>query len=119
MFHAPEKFRETSGLMPSSKLDGNNGVFYVSSLKLTRMLRVIISDGGGWEHVSVSLHNRCPTWDEMCFVKDLFWGEDDLVVQMHPPKDDYVNYHPYCLHLWRKSGTNGFCERPPKLFVGP
>ena len=34
----------------------------------------IASWAGGWEHVSVSLRNRCPTWDEMCLVKDIFGG---------------------------------------------
>ena len=35
-------------------------------------LRVLFSDGLGWDHVSVSLADRCPTWAEMCFIKDLF-----------------------------------------------
>lgn len=47
---------------------------------------IIASWGGGWEHVSVSLSNRCPTWEEMCMVKDIFWGEDECVIQFHPPK---------------------------------
>lgn len=55
----------------------------------------------GWEHVSVSTKNRTPNWTEMCFVKDLFWAEDECVVQFHPPKSDYINYHPYVLHMWR------------------
>lgn len=82
------------------------------------MVRIIASDGDGWEHVSISLNFRDPTWDEMCYFKSLFWDEEDFVVQMHPPKSDYVNNHPYCLHLWRKAGTNDFCERPPSLLVG-
>lgn len=57
----------------------------------------------GWEHVSITLTDveRCPKWDEMAYIKDLFWNEDELVVQLHPPKDQYVNLHPHCLHLWR------------------
>lgn len=55
----------------------------------------------GWEHVSVSTRDRVPNWSEMCFVKDLFWAEDECVVQFHPPKSDYINIHPYVLHLWR------------------
>lgn len=72
-----------------------------------RSLRIISSDGTWltekypWEHVSVSLENRCPNWPEMCFVKDLFWEDDEVVMQLHPAKSDYVNNHPYCLHLWR------------------
>ena len=54
-----------------------------------------------WEHVSVSLPDRCPTWEEMCEIKDLFWKATETVVQFHPPKTSYVNNHPYCLHLWR------------------
>lgn len=69
-----------------------------------------------WEHVSVSLPNRCPTWAEMCAIKDLFWDESDCVVQYHPPKRDWVNNHPYCLHLWRPVGQE--IQRPPSLMVG-
>jgi len=38
-----------------------------------------------WEHVSVSTRHRCPYWKEMCFVKDLFWDEEEPVMQLHPP----------------------------------
>jgi hypothetical protein len=38
----------------------NNGAFRVPG-----GLRVIASDGEGWDHVSVSLPDRCPTWEEM------------------------------------------------------
>jgi hypothetical protein len=117
-FHVPEQYRIRTGAMGSDESYGNNGQFLIKSLKLVKPLRVQASDGEGWEHVSVSLAERCPTWFEMCFVKDLFWGPDDLVVQFHPPKADYVDVHPYCLHLWRKVGTNAFCERPPKEMIG-
>jgi len=69
-----------------------------------------------WEHVSVSLKDRTPTWEEMSFVKDLFWHETETVIQFHPHKSEYVNCHPNCLHLWRhKSGHT----LPPSYFVGP
>ena len=79
-------------------------------------IAVIASWGGGWEHVSVSLARRCPTWEEMCMVKDIFWGEEECVVQFHPPRSEYVNRHPYCLHLWKKIGEE--YETPPKEYVG-
>jgi hypothetical protein len=71
----------------------------------------------GWEHVSVSSETRCPTWEEMCFVKDLFWGEDELVVQYHPPKSEHVNFHPHCLHLWKSLRVP--MPAPPSILVGP
>ena len=77
---------------------------------------IVASWGGGWEHVSVSLAKRCPFWDEMCMIKDIFWGENECVVQYHPPKTDYINNHPYCLHMWKKIGYE--FERPPSIFVG-
>lgn len=66
-----------------------------------------------WEHVSVS-SKRTPTWDEMCYVKSLFFEENDCVVQYHPPKSDYVNVAKTCLHLWKFKGD---MPRPPKEYV--
>lgn len=71
---------------------------------------------GQWEHVSVSLEHRCPTWEEMCIVKNLFWDEEETVIQIHPPRSQYVNYHPFCLHLWR---YRGIMPAPPAIAVGP
>ena len=75
-------------------------------------LKVIFSDGRPaypWDHVGVSLYlppsralsMRVPTWDEMCFVKDLFFDEEEAVVQFHPPESHYVNLNKWVLHLWR------------------
>ena len=55
----------------------------------------------GWEHVSVSLPGRAPTWDEMCFIKDIFFDPEDVIVQLHPKKSEYVNLHKHCLHMWK------------------
>lgn len=79
-------------------------------------LRVIASWDGGWDHVSVSLSDRCPTWDEMTYVKQLFWDDEDCVVQYHPPKSRYVNNYANCLHLW-KSQQVPF-PGPPEWMVG-
>lgn len=64
---------------------------------------MIVSDEMGWEHVSVHPFDekRTPTWEEMCYVKDLFWEREETVIQYHPAKSRYVNIHPYTLHLWR------------------
>ena len=82
-----------------------------------RPLTIIFSDGMGWDHVSVSTPNRCPNWNEMCFVKSLFWANDDAVMQLHPPQSDYVNIHEYCLHLWRPQEAT--IPLPPSIMVGP
>lgn len=66
-----------------------------------RNLRIIVGDGMGWDHVSVSTSTRCPTWEEMCEVKELFFRNDECAMQLHPPKADWINCHPFCLHLWK------------------
>lgn len=68
-----------------------------------------------WEHVSISMADRCPTWEEMCYIKDLFWEPEETVVQYHPPKSEYVNMAKYCLHLWHFKGE---MPSPPKHYVG-
>jgi hypothetical protein len=79
--------------------------------------RVLASNGEDWEHVSISLINRCPTWQEMCHIKSIFWNDDETVIQYHPAKEDYVNYHPFCLHLWKPIGKE--LPKPPTSLIGP
>ncbi len=114
-FHVPEKFRLREGRVGTDESFGNNGAFMVK-VAHGQLLYVIASDGGGWEHVSVSRRDRIPTWDEMCQVKALFWDDTDCVVQFHPPRADYVNNHSRCLHLWRPVDME--MPRPPSLMVG-
>jgi hypothetical protein len=83
-------------------------------------LAIMASEGDDefpWEHVSVSTQRRPPNWEEMCFVKDLFWNEEEVVMQLHPSKSEYVNYHPHCLHMWRP--TKAEIPLPPSILVGP
>ncbi len=80
---------------------------------------VIASWGGNWEHVSVSIPalivKRLPTWDEMCAIKELFFKDEECVIQYHPAKKDYINNHPFVLHLWKP--TKERIPMPPKEFV--
>lgn len=80
------------------------------------MLFCIVSDGMGWEHVSVSLKTRMPTWTELQFVKDLFWEDEEAVIQIHPKKSQYVNNHAFVLHLWRPTEVE--IPLPPSILVG-
>lgn len=109
-FHVPEKYRVTSGHLASDARFGNNGMFE------WRKFIIIASDQLGWEHVSVSLPTRCPTWEEMCRIKGMFWDAEDCVMQLHPPKALHVNNHNFCLHLWRPIGVE--IPLPPVEMVG-
>jgi hypothetical protein len=106
---------ELSQLATTSS-DGNNGCFFFTfrGVKLV----VIASDGGGWDHVSVRVDGvaRCPTWDEMCYIKEQFFKDDEAAIQIHPTKAEYVNDHPFVLHLWRSQ--NQIQPLPPEFMVG-
>ena len=93
-------------------IDGVAGILHMPGL---RHCTVIASWGGGWEHVSVHPSNRTPDWDEMCAIKDMFWNGDEVVMQFHPAKSNYVNLMLNCLHLWRPIEHE--IPVPPTLYV--
>jgi hypothetical protein len=110
--------RVREGAMASDDSYGFNGSFrfVINGVRI----KVIASDGMGWQHVSVSINDSTftPSWQIMCIVKDLFWEPEDVVVQFHPRASEYVNHHPGCLHLWRCIDGREF-PTPPPHFVGP
>lgn len=103
----------------STPADGFNGAFFFRVNNCP--IRVIASDGLGWQHVSVSIvdSDKPPAWSVMCQVKDLFWEPEDTVMQLHPPQSLYVNFHPGCLHLWRPTMEGVTIPLPHPLLVGP
>lgn len=110
-----EELRNTTNLIIRKVgLDGGAG-----EVQYKKMVgSVIWSDGGGWDHVSVAPYKRSytPTWEEMCKLKDMFFHDDEVVVQYHPAKSDYVNNINNCLHLWRPQFEA--MPKPPAIMVG-
>ena len=96
---------------------GGPGIFRIPARKrsLAYGLTIIASDGMGWDHVSVSMADRCPRWEEMDMVKNLFFDPEECVMQLHPPRSTAVNLHTYCLHLWRPQFTE--IPRPAVIMV--
>jgi hypothetical protein len=132
MFHAPENNRVLTGKFATTEKDGPNGIFFFPIKKKvpgfnrfisTGWLQVVAANGQGWEHVSICVttqdkkefQKRCPSWEECCFVKDQFWDKEDTCVQFHPDDKNYVNIHPFVLHIWRKAGV--VYELPSKIMV--
>ena len=96
--------------------DAAHGAFRVPSCIDRAPLVVVVSGSDGWDHVSVSRKNRCPSWPEMEQIKRLFFEDTETVMQLHVPVADHVNMHPNCLHLWRPH--NADIPRPPSIHVG-
>jgi hypothetical protein len=129
-FHVPETARVTdrTQVLWSTSADGNNGAFLIESPEPGWRLALVCSDGREqpdepswqWEHVSVHAYadrrDRTPTWKEMAYVKDLCWDDDDVVMQLHPRRSEYINNHPHVLHLWRPKLAT--IPEPPSILVG-
>jgi len=127
MFKVPNEFRLREGAFASNDTHGCNGVFmipvHIGNHSGSFHYQVIASDGAGWEHVSVIIKEDkrsyltiIPSWQQMCYIKDMFWSPEDCVVQFHPPHSEYVNDHENVLHLWRPKGYN--IMTPPSILVG-
>jgi hypothetical protein len=99
----------------STEMGNDGGVWTMWSSETNRALKVVASIGGRWEHVSVSLPDRCPTWGEMEQVKRAFFNDNETAMQLHVPPADHISYHPYCLHLWRPLDKH--IPRPPKEMI--
>lgn len=110
-----------AGMFSTTEADGFNGAFQFRLPGESKPVMCIASDAGGWQHVSArqgDTEKDIPSWNVMCKVKELFWDDEDVVVQFHPKKSEYVNYHPAVLHLWRC--TDGREQpTPPSFMVGP
>jgi len=109
------------------QFDGHDdmcGCFLIKTSSHPKPLRVIVSrfqppetpKNPAWNHVSVSLPNRCPTWTEMSFVKELFFEPNEVAMQLHVAEEDHVSNHDYCLHIWQPVGQ--VIPTPPSIMVG-
>ena len=109
-----ERARIVSGSLASDPNSGPQGAFLLPG-PLGNTLSVVASNGRdwklaglageAWQHVSVSLPRRCPTWREMEWVREQFFNDDELVLQFSVPREKHINHHDYCLHLWKPTET--------------
>ncbi len=97
-------------------LSGPYGAFRLHHPASGMLLNVMATDGRvddsvppdhpafRWEHVSVSRdfpQGAVPTWEMMCWIRDLFFLPEEWVLQYHAPHAHHINIHPGVLHLWR------------------
>lgn len=111
--HELDKFREKHPYWPQTDKTGAFRV-YVNGRSFHVLASVDdVGRDGLWEHISVTPINqkRCPTWEEMAAIKDMFFDPEEEAVQFHPKHSRYVNNHEYCLHIWRP--VNGKLLRSP------
>lgn len=65
--------------------------------------------GSGWDHVSAHCRSvrkktpvmHTPTWEDMEYLRSLFFEDDETVMQLSVPRTEHINIHNHVLHLWR------------------
>ncbi len=104
--------------VPAGRWEGGDlgGAFMAPSCVDGDALCILATSGDGWDHVSVSLRARCPTWAEMDQVKRELFRPHETAMQLHVPPSDHVNVHPFTLHLWRPTSGRKI-PRPPLVLV--
>ncbi len=119
----PEQYRRKSEkTVYETKAGDDFGAFRIPHPKNKNLFyKCLVGVGLGWDHVSVTVYNPkagqdfTPNWDDMCHVKDIFFDEDEVVIQFHPAKKDYVNFSKHTLHLWKPQNIE--LPTPNRLMV--
>lgn len=121
-----EEIKQTTGLkIKKEKSNGIAGCIFPVEYKngkakiiqdYDKVLNFIFSWACGFEHLSVSTTVKTPTWEQMCKMKEFFWKDDEVCMQLHPAKKNYINNMQYCLHIWRPIKQE--IPTPPNLMVG-
>jgi len=65
------------------------------------MRSISTADSGFWYHLSVSRPDRIPSWDDLLKVRNELLGDIECY-HVIPTAKDYVNVHPYCMHIWAR-----------------
>ncbi len=73
--------------------EGPNGIHVIESIDKT-------PKWGKLKHVSISKEYDYPCWDEILDIKLELFGDQKDAVMIIPKKENYVNIHKNCFHLW-------------------
>ena len=113
-----EDFRVKDGPLATSKEDSAEHGMFVLPLKKDTLAICVVTSGRhgeidtGWEHVSfhvryksrtrkkVKEKSRLPKHEEMLCIRNVFWDQDEPVVQVLGNDGDGF---PYNVHLWSAS----------------
>lgn len=60
---------------------------------------IVTKDDGLW-HMSIAHPNRLPAYEELKAARYKYLRDVHYAAQIFPPPSEFVNVHPYCIHLW-------------------
>ena len=76
--------------------------YYATGVFRVGTIVILVShndDEGGW-HLSMSHKNTMPTYEEMKDFRYKFLPNGINACEIFPPREKFVNIHPFCRHLW-------------------
>jgi len=75
-------------------------VFARGKLKILVGQEPVYGPGTMTWHLSISHPKRLPTWDELKMARYELLPDEVTMAMLLPPKAQYVDVHPNCLHLY-------------------
>lgn len=61
---------------------------------------ILHSIDNGKNHISLSYKNKLPSYEEIKEARYQLCPNIKYMAQIFPPKEEFINAHEYCLHLW-------------------
>ncbi|MDE5860853.1 MAG: hypothetical protein K2H28_01515 [Ruminococcus sp.] len=68
-----------------------------------------------WEQVYISRVSNRPKWDELCETKEIFWNDDECVIQYIPSESMHKDKYNNCLYLWKSVSVE--IPIPPETLI--
>ena len=84
--------------------------------ELQQISNLMIKENTPYGGYGIYFKQRKPYASVIWSLKDDFFRDDEVVVQFHPAKEQYVNNLQNCLHLWRCQSDD--FPTPPSIMVG-
>ncbi|MCK5292928.1 MAG: hypothetical protein KAR39_13035 [Thermoplasmata archaeon] len=72
--------------------------------KFGRCTVIVTMDAGRW-HLSISTPDCSPSYKELKHARYTYCPDNITMAQLFPPQAEFVNFHPYCHHLWQVIGV--------------
>jgi hypothetical protein len=75
--------------------------WYNPSTGLSVIASIDRTQHGALLHVSLALPDKLPKWDQIKAIRNYFFPKTVDVMMVLPQERDYINVHPFAMHLWQ------------------
>jgi hypothetical protein len=93
-YQLPSKYKKVDRAFIGQEYQRSDG------MKVVETTEVHQPENYHWHHVSCSFADKLPSYEDLQEIRKVFIGEGMTSVMIFPPEHQYINYHPFCLHLY-------------------